>query len=478
MHSAIATASPTNHVLLLSGYGIRVAVERGHLTVEDGVGSDRRAARFTRADRQLRRLVVLGHSGTISFDALRWLTDVGAAFVQIDHDGHVITAAGPIGLQDATLRRAQAQAVENGRGLTIARELVREKIAGQRALLDRLPHAADAMTIVRSAIERLDKASTIERLRAIEAEAARAYWGAWSPVPVQFARRDAKRIPKHWETFGRRVSLVTAAPRKATNPANAILNCLYAIVEAEARLAALAVGCDPGLGIMHADQGSRDSLALDLMEPVRPQVDGFVLDLLGSRAFRKKDFFETRKGVCRIMPPLTKLLAETAPHWAAAVAPIAERLARQLLGKGNAQKTAGRPQPVPTPLTQANRSKGRDAIRKRAARSSRSKQAVISKTCVVCGADLRGRQRRYCTTCRPIRSLDAVAKAHEVLRARRLAGDDPAHGGNAAKLRGKRNSVTLRANAEWERNQIGTLDPAIFEKRSGQNWETSHWQRR
>jgi len=70
--------SPRHGVLLLSGYGIRVAVERGHLAVEDGVGSDRRRAHFSRADRKLRRLVVLGHAGTISFDALRWLSDVGA----------------------------------------------------------------------------------------------------------------------------------------------------------------------------------------------------------------------------------------------------------------------------------------------------------------------------------------------------------------------------------------------------------------
>ena len=161
------------------------------------------------------------------------------------------------------------------------------------------------------------------------------------------------------------------------------------------------------------------------------------------------------------MPPLTQLLAETAPRWAAAAAPIAERLARQLLRKGNAQKVVGRQQP--TPLTQTNRSKGREAIRKRSARSSRSKQASIAKTCVVCGADLPGRQRRYCTDCRPIRSRDAVAKAHEVLRERRLAGSDPAHGGRAAKLRGKRNSVKLRANAEWERSQAETLDRAIFE---------------
>jgi CRISPR associated protein Cas1 len=57
--------------------------------------------------------------------------------------------------------------------------------------------------------------------------------------------------------------------RRATNPANAILNYLYAILEAEARIAALRMGLDPGLGFLHADQTARDSLACDLMEPVR-----------------------------------------------------------------------------------------------------------------------------------------------------------------------------------------------------------------
>jgi hypothetical protein len=63
--------------------------------------------------------------------------------------------------------------------------------------------------------------------------------------------------------------------------------------------------------------------------------------------------------------------------------------------------------------------------------------------------------------------LDAVAKAHEVLRKKRAAGSDPAHGGNAAKLRGKRNSVKLLANSEWDRNQTEEADTAIFEKEIG-----------
>jgi CRISPR-associated endonuclease Cas1 len=445
-------------------------VERGHLCVEDGVGADRRRARFSRAERKLRRLVVIGHAGTISFDALRWLSDVGAGFVQIDNDGRVIVAAGPTGLQDARLRRAQAQAFENGLGLAIARELAREKLEGQRMVLDQLPGAEAARSAVRSAIDRLDAADTIDLLRAIEAEGALAYWGAWAPVQVQFARRDAARIPAHWRAFGRRASLVTGASRKATNPANAILNYLYAIAEAEARLAALAVGCDPGLGIMHADQRSRDSLACDLMEPVRPMVDAWVLDLLASRVFRRSDFFETREGVCRIMPPLTRLLAETAPRWAAAVAPIAERLVRQLLGQGSDKRPGRRPRSsrsVPTPLTQANRSAGRENVRARATKSERAKPTPMLKTCVVCGADLRRGRRRCCASCQPVQTLDAVSKAHDVLQRRRQAGDDPAHGGQAASRRGKRNAATLRANVAWERRQSDTFDPATFTREIG-----------
>lgn len=47
------------------------------------------------------------------------------------------------------------------------------------------------------------------------------------------------------------------------------------------------------------------------------------------------------------------------------------------------------------------------------------------------------------------------------------AGDDPAHGGRAARLRGERNAATLRANVAWERGQSGTFDPETFTKEIG-----------
>src|SRR3972149_4866478 len=94
--------------------------------------------------------------------------------------------------------------------------------------------------------------------------------------------------------------------------------------EGEATTAAGFVGLDPGLGALHADQLNRDSLSADLMEPVRPLVDRYVLELLARRTFAADDFFETSRGVVRITPPLARELALTAPDWARAIGRVAE----------------------------------------------------------------------------------------------------------------------------------------------------------
>jgi hypothetical protein len=103
----------------------------------------------------------------------------------------------------------------------------------------------------------------------------------------------------------------------------------------------------------------------------------------------------------------------------------------------------------------------------RSSTSERSKPVALPKTCVVCGADLRKDQRRYCGSCRPVQAMEAVSKAHEVLRTRRLAGDDPAHGGEAARRRSKRCAANSRANVAWERGRSGSFDPEIFTREIG-----------
>jgi len=84
------------------------------------------------------------------------------------------------------------------------------------------------------------------------------------------------------------VSPLTGSPRLAANPPNAILNYLYAMLESEARLAAAALGLDPGLGVLHVDVQARDSLACDLMEPARPQIDAYLVDWITRQPLRRE----------------------------------------------------------------------------------------------------------------------------------------------------------------------------------------------
>src|SRR2546428_423343 len=113
-------------------------------------------------------------------------------------------------------------------------------------------------------------------IRVLESQAAYEYWSAWHALPITFPKCDLRRVPDHWRTFGTRQSPLSGSPRLAS---------------------------DPGLGVLHVDTPARDSLACDLMEPVRPLVDGFVLDWIMREPLRRECFFEQRDGNCRLMGP-------------------------------------------------------------------------------------------------------------------------------------------------------------------------------
>lgn len=453
-------SSPRNGVLVAHGYGVKVAVERRHLIVEDGVADERHRRRFAKPTARLKRFVLLGHTGFITLEALRWLKDVGAAFVQIDADGQVVVASGPVGLDDARLRRAQALAVTNGSGIKIARELVRRKLEGQLAVLTHLPDGPLGAGAAQQSLASLDRAANPAQLRVLESAAASAYWKVWECIPVSFVRRDEPRVPDHWRTFGTRGSPFGNGPRLAANPANCILNYLYGILEGEVRIAALAIGLDAGMGVLHADQPARDSLALDLMEAVRPEVDAYLLDLLRRQVFRASDFFETRQGVCRVLPPITQLLSGTAVHWAQRVAPIAEWIAQTLVATPGSQIRR-----LPTPLTQARRSAGRAEQRRQHPRRPRSPRLTPVAACRVCGVVLRSATRSYCDECRPAVKAEGFeawkASGPAALSRLMREGRDPTHGGAAARHRAESLARRRQKAAEWERTNRRP-DPAEF----------------
>ncbi len=336
-------------VLTLTGFGIKVRMQSGHLEVEDGIGPERRTIRLARIGHGLKRLVCISEDGFATLGALKWLADVGASFVMLNRTGKVLFVTGPTASSDVRLRRAQALAHSSGAALRIARELIDQKLAGQEQVArDKLSacKCADAIHRYRS---ELAEADTIGTVRLVESRAAAAYWSAWRTLPVMFPRKDHSRLPSHWRVFGTRVSPLTGSPRLAVNPANAILNYLYSLLESESRLASAALGLDPGMGVLHVDTKARDSLACDLMEPARPQVDAYLLDWIMREPLRREWLFEQSDGNCRLMAPFAARLSETAPMWRYAVAPFAEWVTRALWS--TSARLAREPAP-PTRLTQ------------------------------------------------------------------------------------------------------------------------------
>jgi hypothetical protein len=320
-------------------------------------------------------------------------------------------------------------------------------------------------------------------VRVIEATAAAQYFAAWRDVRIRFRERDLVRIPARWLRADSRASMLTGAPRAATSPINAMRNYLFACVESEARLALLAQNCDPQMGCLHADQRNRDSLALDAMEPVRADVDAFLLDLLEDRTFTARDFGELANGICRIAAPLTHELALTLPHWRECLRPIAARLAqmfresltnrdalpRTLTAKrGNKRRNVPGPERSPLLATPRKASQPRPYATRKWRAPTVEAQPSSPIACAMCGEPVLKRRRRHCDACVPRarreHGLRAIQAARKALAAQAAAGNDPRRSATVNLARGEAISEGHRRNRGWAREHPGQRDEAWYKR--------------
>jgi CRISPR-associated endonuclease Cas1 len=383
-------------VLTLYGYGIRITMQAGHLQIDDGIGAERRKLRLPRVNHRLKRLVCISEDGFITLSALKWLTDTGASFVMLDRLGKVRVVTGPTSASEARLRRSQAMALSNGQALPVARELMAAKLTGQEMLVREKLKNVGVANVIAELQERLSGAGTIDAICGIESRAASEYWGAWRGVPVSFPRKDLARIPAHWLTFGPRHSPLTGGPRRSVNPANSLLNYVNAVAESECRLAACACGLDPGIGFVHTDTANRDSLALDLIETIRPSIEAWLLNWLMEEPLRRSDFSEAPDGNCRISSDLCSKLSETAPTWGKLVAPWAEYVAHTLWS--NSASRARSLDAFKTPLTQRRRREAKGTV------VPIVKTVKVQHVCRGCGKPLR-KDHQNCGDCAPPKEM-------------------------------------------------------------------------
>ncbi len=217
----------------------------------------------------------------------------GIGLVLLDRQGRFeARIEGPVS-GNVLLRRAQYRMADSA--VEIVRSFVAGKIANQRSVLQRAvrdhgsnlpPDRQDAMSGV---IERLAYVlrraalteETVDGLRGAEGEAAAAYFSVFN---------DMIRSPDSGIRFRGRTR------RPPLDPVNALLSFLYTLLTHDCRTALEGVGLDPAVGFLHRDRPGRPSLALDLMEELRPVfADRLALSLFNRRQLRESDF-ETRDG--------------------------------------------------------------------------------------------------------------------------------------------------------------------------------------
>ncbi len=86
----------------------------------------------------------------------------------------------------------------------------------------------------------------------------------------------------------------------------------YVIAGGEIRREVQIRGLDPAVGFFHALESGRDNMVLDVLEPVRPVVDLFVLDVL--EKLSPKDFTTSPEDGCRMLKAARRTFYEA---WAA-----------------------------------------------------------------------------------------------------------------------------------------------------------------
>jgi CRISP-associated protein Cas1 len=166
-----------------------------------------------------------------------------------------------------------------------------------------------AMEIAYSTLTQLDerRPRTISQLRALEANAAAAYFRVWKGIPIKWRGTGKRPIPETWQQVGQRTSIFyLAGNRNASHPVNAILNYAYTVLQSEIQINAISEGYDPTIGIMHEGNDGSAAFVFDLMEPHRPLVDRRILEFVKGHVFHPADFIIRSDGVCRLNPEMAR----------------------------------------------------------------------------------------------------------------------------------------------------------------------------
>ena len=283
--------------LLLSGFGIAIDVNKAHLTIKQNDN----AIEFKPHRIPYDSIIVDGHYGSISFEAMRWLSKHDVSIALLNWNGNLLSVTQPQETLNADLKIKQyGKYLDPESRLYIAGQIVKQKVKSSLNLIKGLSKFHDIdLTAVNKEIQRVDY-DNINNLMMYEGRIASAYWSCLSKIFNRLAPDF------HFET---RKNLSYSWNMNASDPINALLNYGYAILESMVRKDINGIGLDVSIGYLHEIAPSKHPLIYDLQELFRYVIDYSVIEVLETK-LKKSDFITTENYHIRLKPDTAKILIE------------------------------------------------------------------------------------------------------------------------------------------------------------------------
>ena len=202
------------------------------------------------------------------------------------------------------LRRKQYRMADEENNIPVlAKYFIAAKIMNSRAVLQRGrrdhpdkvgDNIERSIALLASSVKKVFDSKSLDDIRGLEGDAAQRY----------FAEIDHLILEQKQDFF-----MNTRSRRPPLDSVNALLSFFYTLLVHECRSALESVGLDPAVGFLHRDRPGRPSLALDLMEELRPYLgDRIVLSLINRKQISKNDFITKENGAVYVLPETRKML--------------------------------------------------------------------------------------------------------------------------------------------------------------------------
>lgn len=183
-------------------------------------------------------------------------------------------------------KRQYDMSMDKMESLGVAKNCILGKVHNARWVLERATRdhgmqidaerVKKASAMLKDSLKAIQDSISKEQLRGYEGEAASIYFSVFDELILQ-QKKDF--------TFQVRNK------RPPLDKVNAMLSFAYTLVTNSVISALETVGVDPYVGVLHTERPGRASLALDLVEELRPVLaDRFVLSLINKKIVNGKDF--------------------------------------------------------------------------------------------------------------------------------------------------------------------------------------------